>query len=134
MNVIRSTLNLRFSHNGLVAVEMSGEEFDQVVESALVGLPAEFTKLLDNVAITVEDQPPPECPGLLGSYYGVPLTERDSGYAGVLPDRIVIFKESILAICASRDEVISEVAVTVAHEVGHYFGIDDDHLEQLGYG
>lgn len=113
---------------------MSGAEFDQLVESALMGLPAEFTKLLDNVAITVEDHPPLGSPGLLGSYYGVPLTERDSSYAGVLPDRIVIFKEPILSICASRDEVIFEVAVTVAHEIGHYFGIDDDHLEQLGYG
>lgn len=113
---------------------MGADDFEQLVESALADLPAEFTKLLDNVAIMVEDWPPPESPGLLGVYHGVPLTERDTSYAGALPDRIIIFREPILAVCDTRDQVVSEVGITVAHEIAHYFGLGDDHLERLGYG
>ena len=72
---------------------------------------------------------------LLGLYEGVPLTERDSWWdAGSLPDRITIFRQPILDICASREEVIHEVAVTVVHEIAHHFGIDDDRLHELGWG
>lgn len=113
---------------------MDAEEFDRIVESALADLPAELSKLLDNVVIMVEDWPPSETPGLLGVYHGVPLTERDSSYAGMLPDRIVIFREPILAVCESQNHVMSEVSITVAHEIAHHFGIGDDQLERLGYG
>ncbi len=113
---------------------MSDEEFDRLVDAAVGKLPTEFIDLIDNVAIMVEGSPPPDTPGLLGIYHGVPLTERGSGYAGTLPDRIVIFRESILAICDTREQVISEVGITVAHEIAHYFGIGDAALERLGYG
>lgn len=108
-------------------------EFEDLVEAALAGIPAELARLLDNVAIFVEDDPPEDSPDLLGLYEGVPLTERDQWYAGVLPDRITVFRRPILALCATREEVVEEVRITVVHEVAHYFGIDDERLHELGY-
>jgi predicted Zn-dependent protease with MMP-like domain len=117
-----------------MAIEMSAEEFDVLVDDALSGIPAELTALVDNVVIMTEDWPPPDQPDLLGYYDGVPLTERDSMYGGVLPDRIVIFREAILQICWTVDDVVREVNITVVHEIAHHFGIDDDQLHRLGYG
>lgn len=113
---------------------MSDENFEHLVESAVANLPVEFTELLDNVAIMVEDAPPADNPHLFGYYHGVPLTERDSSYAGALPDRIVIFRQPFLTWCDSVEEVASEVTITVAHEVAHYFGISDAALHRWGYG
>jgi hypothetical protein len=73
-------------------------------------------------------------PELLGLYEGVALTERTSDYGGVLPDRITIYQDAIVDICADRDEVVREVAVTVVHEIAHHFGIDEDTLHDLGWG
>jgi predicted Zn-dependent protease with MMP-like domain len=84
-----------------------------------------------NVAVTVQHEPGP--PGLLGLYQGVPLTSRTSGYAGVLPDRITIYRQAICAICDSEQDVAGQVRRTVIHEVGHYFGIDDKRLRELGW-
>ena len=70
---------------------------------------------------------------LLGLYEGVPLTERGSWYAGVLPDRITVYRNPILAICDTDDDVVDEVHITVVHEIAHHFGIDDDRLHELGY-
>ncbi len=70
---------------------------------------------------------------LLGLYDGTPLTERDSWYAGVLPDRISVFRQPTLAVCDTREEVVEEVLVTVVHEIAHHFGIDDDRLHELGW-
>jgi len=108
-------------------------EFEDLVEAALAGIPAELARLLDNVAVFVEDDPPEDAPDLLGLYEGVPLTERDQWYAGVLPDRITVFRRPILALCTTREEVVEEVRITVVHEVAHYFGIDDARLHELGY-
>lgn len=108
-------------------------EFEDLVEAALAGIPAELARLLDNVALFVEDDPPEDAPDLLGLYEGVPLTERDQWYAGVLPDRITVFRRPILALCTTREEVVEEVRITVVHEVAHYFGIDDARLHELGY-
>ena len=69
-----------------------------------------------------------------GLYDGIPLTERGETYAGALPDRILIFRAPILAICETEDDVVEEVHITVVHEVAHHFGIDDDRLHELGYG
>ncbi|MEZ2391153.1 metallopeptidase family protein [bacterium RCC_150] len=119
---------------------MSPEEFEAAVGDALLLIPDRAAKAMDNVAIFIEDDYTPlpgDAPGtvLLGLYEGVPLTERDSWWdAGSLPDRITIFREPILAICASRQEVIDEVAITVIHEIAHHFGIDDDRLHELGWG
>jgi predicted Zn-dependent protease with MMP-like domain len=112
---------------------MEAAEFEVLVQQALDAVPAELLGLVENCVILVEDAPPPEMAGLLGLYDGVPLTERGEFYAGVLPDRILIFRLPILAICDTREDVVEEVHITVVHEVAHHFGIDDDRLHELGY-
>jgi predicted Zn-dependent protease with MMP-like domain len=116
--------------NGFV-INVDPDRFDQMVSDAVDGLPEEFGKLMRNVAVTVENGPGP--PGLLGLYQGVPLTSRTTQYAGVLPDRITIYRLAICAICNTEDEVREQVRRTVIHEVGHYFGIDDARLRELGW-
>jgi predicted Zn-dependent protease with MMP-like domain len=113
---------------------MSRRRFEELVGEALDLVPEELLRLMDNVVVLVEDDPPPEEPDLLGVYEGYALTERGVDYAGVLPDRITIFRRPILSICASEDDVVDEVAVTVVHEIAHHFGIDDERLHQLGWG
>ena len=93
----------------------------------------ELARLVDNVVVVVEDDPPAGDPELLGLYEGIPITERDSGYAGALPDRITIYRRPTLRICETADDVVEEVHITVVHEIAHYFGIDDDRLHELGY-
>jgi predicted Zn-dependent protease with MMP-like domain len=102
-----------------------------MVVAALDGLPDDLGTLMRNVAVTVEHGPGPR--GLLGLYQGVPLTSRGANYAGVLPDRITIYRRAILAICQTEDEVISQVRRTVVHEVAHHFGISDSRLDELGW-
>jgi predicted Zn-dependent protease with MMP-like domain len=112
-------------------IEIDPDKFEQMVATALDGLPEEFGRLMRNVAVTVENGPGPR--GLLGLYQGVPLTSRTTGYAGVLPDRITIYRLAICAICNTEDEVREQVRRTVIHEVGHYFGIGDERLRELGW-
>jgi predicted Zn-dependent protease with MMP-like domain len=115
-------------------VELSLAEFEDAVADALDQVPAELLDLMDNVVVLVEQEPPADEPDdLLGLYVGTPLTERDDGWAGSLPDRIMIFRGPTLRMCADRDEVIDEVAVTVVHEIAHHFGIDDERLHALGW-
>jgi len=114
-------------------VELSVEEFEALVNDALDAMPATLLSLIENCVILVEDFPPPDAPDLLGLYDGVPLTERGDTYAGALPDRILIFRHPILAICDTYDDVVDEVHITVAHEIAHHFGIDDERLHELGY-
>jgi predicted Zn-dependent protease with MMP-like domain len=116
--------------NGLV-IEVDPAWFEEMVTSALDGLPEELGRLMDNVAVTVEHRPGP--PGLLGLYQGVPLTSRTTGYAGVLPDRITIYRQAICLVCQSEQEVADQVRRTVIHEVAHHFGIDDTRLRELGW-
>jgi predicted Zn-dependent protease with MMP-like domain len=115
-------------------VEVDDEQFDVLVGKALDTIPARLAKAMRNVVVLVEPESPPDGPELLGLYEGIPLTERDGWYAGVLPDRITIFSGPILRRCSTYDEVVEEVRVTVVHEVAHHFGIDDDELHDLGYG
>lgn len=116
-------------------VELSPAEFEQAVSEALDQVPGELAVLMDNVVVLVEDWPPQDQPqDLLGLYEGTPLTERDSWYSGVLPDRILVFRRPLLAMCDSREEVVEEVLVTVVHEIAHHFGIDDERLHELGWG
>jgi predicted Zn-dependent protease with MMP-like domain len=112
---------------------MSRARFEELVADALDLIPSEFAHAMDNVVVLVEDIDPAN-PHLLGLYHGVALTERTSHYGGVLPDRITIYREPILGLCDSEEEVVEEVAVTVIHEVAHHFGIDDDRLHELGWG
>jgi predicted Zn-dependent protease with MMP-like domain len=111
---------------------MSAEEFELLVAEALDEIPAELAALIDNCVILVEDYPPPDLPDVLGLYSGIPLTERGQYYTG-LPDRILIFRYPILAICDAYEEVSEEVRITVVHEIAHHFGIDDHRLHELGY-
>jgi predicted Zn-dependent protease with MMP-like domain len=109
------------------------DEFESLVEQALEGLPEEFAQLLDNVVVMVEEEPDPEDleePGeeLFGLYQGTNLLERDTFYTGALPDRILIYRGPILRHCATRREVIREVRDTVVHELGHYFGMEEDQM------
>ncbi|KWW97758.1 hypothetical protein C3Y87_19805 [Carbonactinospora thermoautotrophica] len=116
-----------------VVLEIPPEEFEELVAEALDGIPPEITRLMDNVAVFVEDEPEPEDPELLGRYEGIPLTERGEWYSGVLPDRITIYRLPTLRICETYDEVVEEVRTTVVHEIAHHFGIDDERLHELGY-
>jgi predicted Zn-dependent protease with MMP-like domain len=116
--------------------DMPREEFEEAVADALDGVPPELARQMTNVVILVEDDVDEERAAdgpLLGLYEGTPLTERGEWWAGALPDRITIFRNPILAICASREEVVEEVRVTVVHEIAHHFGIDDDRLHELGW-
>jgi len=115
-------------------VEMSPDDFDEAVATALAEIPEEFSRLMDNVAVFVDDEPEPGSPDLLGRYEGVPLTERGDWYSGQLPDRITIYRGPTLRICETVEDVIDEVAITVVHEIAHHFGIPDERLEQLGWG
>jgi predicted Zn-dependent protease with MMP-like domain len=114
-------------------VQMGRQRFEELVGDALDAVPGQLLDLLDNVVILVEDDPPAEDPDLLGVYEGHALTERGWDYGGVLPDRIVIYRRPILAICATEADVFDEVRVTVVHEIAHHFGIDDARLHNLGW-
>jgi predicted Zn-dependent protease with MMP-like domain len=116
--------------NGVV-IRVERERFEEMVVAALDSLPDDLGQLMRNVAVTVEHDAGPR--GLLGLYEGVPLTSRTSGYAGVLPDRITIYRLAICAICDTEDEVVEQVRRTVIHEVAHHFGIDDARLDELGW-
>jgi predicted Zn-dependent protease with MMP-like domain len=112
-------------------VDVEPERFEAMVTEALDGLPPELGKLMSNVAVTVEHEKGPA--GLLGLYHGIPLTRRTTAYAGVLPDRITIYRRAICAICRSEEDVVDQVRRTLVHEVGHHFGIGDARLRQLGW-
>jgi predicted Zn-dependent protease with MMP-like domain len=112
-------------------IEIEPARFEEMVLAALDGMPAEFGRLMSNVAVTVEhDQGPP---GLLGLYQGIPLTSRTTSYGGVLPDRITIYRQAICAICRTEAQVAEQVRRTVIHEIAHHFGIDDARLHELGW-
>ena len=115
-------------------VTMSRDAFEDAVRDALDLIPPELAAKMDDVVVLVEDDAPEDDPDLLGLYEGVPLTERDGWWAaGSLPDRITVFRNPTVAICATTQEVVDEVAVTIVHEVAHHFGIDDDRLAELGW-
>jgi predicted Zn-dependent protease with MMP-like domain len=111
--------------------EIGRDRFAELVDEALADLPPDVARHLSNVGVVVEDGG--EDPELLGLYEGIPLTERSSDYSAVLPDRIVIYRLPICAMCESENEVVDEVRITVVHEIGHHFGISDERLHELGW-
>lgn len=115
-------------------IDVSPERFEALVGAAVDAIPPELAAHIDNVAVVVEEDAPADDPGLLGLYDGVPLTARDGWYIAAMPDRIRIFRRPILRICDTEAQVVREVYVTVVHEVAHHFGIEDDRLDDLGYG
>ena len=114
-------------------VQMGPERFENLVSEALDLIPPDLAAAMDNVVVLVVDRHPQD-PELLGLYEGIALTERDSSYAGALPDTVTIFRESLLEICETEQDVVEEVAITVIHEMAHHFGIDDERLHELGWG
>ncbi|WP_263656466.1 metallopeptidase family protein [Nonomuraea aurantiaca] len=112
-------------------IEVSRERFEELVAEALDVIPPGLTRVMSNVVVTVVDDAPE--PNLLGLYTGIPLTERGDWYSAVLPDRIEIYRNPICQICDTEADVIDEVRITVVHEVGHHFGIDDARLHELGW-
>jgi predicted Zn-dependent protease with MMP-like domain len=112
-------------------IDVDPDRFEEMVVTALDGLPDDLGRLMRNVAVMVEHDAGP--PGLLGLYQGIPLTSRTTNYAAVLPDRITIYRVAICRICGSEDEVVDQVRRTVVHEVGHHFGIGDEKLHELGW-
>ncbi|MGV0993453.1 MAG: metallopeptidase family protein [Mycobacterium sp.] len=114
-------------------VRMSPERFEELVGDALDLIPPGLAQAIDNVVILVEARHPQE-PDLLGLYEGIALTDRDTTYSGALPDTVTIYRDSLLEMCDTEEDVVEEVAITVIHEIAHHFGIDDDRLHELGWG
>ena len=124
-------------------MELTRKEFERLVDRALGKLPRRFRQRLQNIAVLVEDWAdeatleemeiePPDT--LYGLYRGTDLPRRDSSYGGVLPDVITIYQGPIQEDCDSVGEMEDLVRDTVIHEVGHYFGLDDERLEELERG
>jgi len=120
---------------------MNRDAFERAVGEAIDELPKDVLRQIANVAFVVEELPDEETlemtevddpAELFGFYHGIPLTERTSGYGMVLPDKISIYRQSIQQSCRNDDEVREMIRETVRHEIAHYFGIDDDRLEELG--
>jgi predicted Zn-dependent protease with MMP-like domain len=111
-------------------IEVDEDTFGTLVEAALDSIPDGLRRMMRNVAVAVEDIG--ASPNLLGLYHGIPLTQRTTSYAGVLPDQITIYRLPILRHCNTVEDVVRQVRVTVVHEVAHHFGISDDRLHELG--
>ena len=105
--------------------------FDDQVRAALDELPPNLAAALKNVAVVVEDENP-EDPDLFGLYHGVPLPERGD-MAGVLPDKISIYRIPLEESFRDPSELREEIRITVLHELAHYFGLDEDRIADLGY-
>jgi predicted Zn-dependent protease with MMP-like domain len=113
-------------------LDLGADEFERIVEEELDALPDEIVDGLENVAFVVEDEPA-DGQDLLGRYDGVDLPHRGQYGFGELPDRIVVFRLPHLASAESVDELRDEVRTTLVHEIGHFFGLDDDRLHELGW-
>jgi predicted Zn-dependent protease with MMP-like domain len=110
---------------------VSDEEFQAWAEAALESVPRELRRAMSNVAIVIEDEPPPGMP-LLGLYQGVPLTRRTSSYAGVPPDKITIYRGPLeRRYGADRERLREQVRRVVLHEIAHHFGISDERLVEI---
>ena len=119
---------------------MTREKFEQLVAEAITLIPKRFRREMRNIAIVVEDEPsaelleemeiePPD--SLYGLYQGTPLTERTSGYGNTLPDRVTLFKTPIEEDCDDEDDVRAVIGETLIHEVGHYFGLSEEEIEEI---
>ena len=119
---------------------MKRRRFETLVTEALGEIPRRFREAMTNVAVVVEDEPSPELleemeveppDTLFGLYQGTPLTEREWSYGNALPDRITIFQRPIEEACEDENEIVDEIAQTVIHEFGHYFGLSEDEIEEI---
>lgn len=122
-------------------MRISDEDFETAIEEALSSIPPRFHRVLDNIGIAMDDEPnerelagmDDECGELLGLYEGIPLPQRTNEYGGVMPDVITIFKGPHERVCDTHEELVMQIRKTVMHEIGHYFGFDDDYLHAHGY-
>lgn len=122
---------------------MDRERFSELVAEALNELPPEFATRLDNVEIVIEDEPDaqllrameldPRRETLFGLYQGVPLNRRGATYGMALPDKITIFYRPLVRAYHSPYAIRREIARTVVHEIGHFFGLDEDEIREAGY-
>lgn len=116
-----------------MSLELTEEEFEKIVIDELDELPDEMVDGLENLVFVTEDRPADGSLDLLGLYEGVALTERDRYGFGELPDRIVLYREPLLAVAETLDELRDEIHVTLVHEIAHFYGIDDARLHELGW-
>jgi len=114
-------------------MDLDADLFESLVTDELDELPDEMVDGLDNVVFVVEDRPEDGSLDLLGLYDGVALTERDAYGFGEMPDRIILYREPLLAMCADEAELRDEIHVTLVHEIAHFYGIDDERLHELGW-
>ncbi len=122
-------------------IHVSDAEFERAVERSLADVPNEFKPLLENVIIEIRDRPDPalmaehDIPDdLLGLYAGCPWEDKVSEHNPTpMPDRVYVFRDNLCEMCETREELLEEIRITVLHEIGHHFGLDEDRLEELGY-
>jgi predicted Zn-dependent protease with MMP-like domain len=121
-------------------LELTDERFDQLITRAMDELPQKYITGLENVAIIYEDEPSDEQKQkmkldshhlLLGLYEGIPLTQRGNSYSFVLPDRITLFKNSILAVVDSEEALFEQIKRTLWHEIAHYYGLNHNRIDEL---
>jgi len=116
-------------------LDLDAEEFEALVVDELDDLPDDMVDGLENLVFVVEDRPEDGSLDLLGEYQGVALTDRGQYGFGELPDRIVLFREPLLAIAeGDLEELKEQIHITLVHEIAHFYGIDDDELHRLGWG
>ncbi len=109
---------------------LSLRSFEHLVKKALESLSDELHRYLENVVVVIEEEPPDDMPDLLGLYEGVPLVERSLDETN-LPDHITLFKGPIVRACNTHDEIETEIRITVLHEIGHFFGLEEAQLQKL---
>lgn len=114
-------------------MHLDAEAFEALVVDELDQLPDDMVDGLENLVFVVEDRPEDGSLDTLGLYEGWALTERDRYGFGEMPDRIILFREPLLAVCDDEDELRDEIHVTLVHEIAHFYGIDDDRLHELGW-
>lgn len=121
-------------------MELTDQDFDRLISRAMDELPQQYIKGLDNVAIVYADTPDEhqsrkaglrEGNILLGLYEGIPLTQRGAGYTFVLPDKITLFKQSILMVTHDEQSLYEQIKRTLWHEIAHYYGLDHDRIHFL---
>ena len=114
-------------------MHLDAEAFEALVVDELDQLPDDMVDGLENVVFVVEDRPEDGSLDTLGLYEGWAITERDRYGFGEMPDRIILFREPLLAICDDENQLRDEIHVTLVHEIAHFYGIDDDRLHELGW-